>query len=64
MKNAQGLQPKIYHRGDKVDPKGNVSALCFAAPRPIDLRRALWTNRDEAVTCQKCRRLIAARSAT
>lgn len=61
MKNVQALRPKLYHRAAKIDQRGNVSALCFASPRPIDLARATWTNRDEAVTCPKCRALIAAR---
>jgi len=50
---------KIYHRASKVNAKGQVSALCFKSPRAIDLKKALWTIRDEAVTCQKCRAAIA-----
>lgn len=55
--------PKTYHRGDKINQHGGVSALCFAKPRAIDLRRALWTNRDEAVTCPKCRLILATKIA-
>jgi hypothetical protein len=49
---------KKYHRADKSDGRGNVSALCFKRPRPIDLSRALWTTDDRAVTCKKCIALI------
>lgn len=45
---------KVYHRASKIAPNGDVSALCFARPRAIDLSKALWTIRDEAVTCPKC----------
>lgn len=47
-------KPKIYHRGDKINNAGGVSALCFVKPKAIDLSKATWTNRDEAVTCKKC----------
>jgi len=49
---------KVYHRAMFVDPDGNVSALCFRTPRAIDLKKALWTNRDEAVTCPSCKAAI------
>lgn len=52
---------RMYHRCDKIDPKGRVSALCFSTPRAIDMRRASWTLTDAAVTCPKCRALIDAR---
>jgi len=52
---------RLYHRADKIDARGRVSALCFEHPRAIDLSRALWTLRDAAVTCPKCRAAIAAR---
>ncbi len=45
---------KPYHRASLINARGGVSALCFAKPRSINLTRALWTNRDEAVTCQAC----------
>ena len=51
---------KIYHKAKKVNAKGQVSALCFMSDRPIDLTKASWTNRNEAVTCQKCLKLITA----
>jgi len=49
---------KIIHRGDKCNDKGQVSALCFERPRPINLSKSSWTNRDEAVTCAKCLRKL------
>jgi hypothetical protein len=51
--------PKIYHFAAKINERGDVSALCFAKPRPINLRVASWTNRRTAVTCPKCRRILA-----
>jgi len=52
---------KTYHMADKVNPQGGVSALCFEKPRAIDLIRALWTNRAEAVTCKKCLKILMAK---
>ena len=52
---------RMYHRGDKVDQQGRVSALCFKTPRPIDMRRASWTLADAFVTCPKCAALIRER---
>ena len=49
---------KVYHYANLISDDGQVSALCFARPRPIDLRRASWTNRREAVTCPKCLRSL------
>lgn len=54
-------KPKIYHRAHLVSSKG-VSALCFKRPRSINLRQAMWTNRDEAVTCKKCLAMITERT--
>jgi hypothetical protein len=50
-------RPKIIHRGDKIRLDGAVSARCFASARAIDLKRATWTLRDDAVTCPKCIRI-------
>lgn len=52
------MAKKLYHRASKIHDDGKVSALCFARPRPIDLSRASWTIRDEAVTCPRCLRLM------
>lgn len=45
---------KPVHHAKHVNQNGDVSALCFEKPRPIDLSKATWTNRAEAVTCKKC----------
>ena len=50
---------KLYHKAGKMRSDGAVSALCFARPRAIDLTRALWTIRPEAVTCPKCKKVMA-----
>ena len=52
------MRPKIYHKAKLIRGDGAVSALCFSRPRAIDLSKASWTNRDEAVTCEKCRKLL------
>jgi hypothetical protein len=49
---------KIIHRGKLVSPNGDVSPLCAATPRNIDLAKESWTNRDDAVTCPKCKRAL------
>lgn len=52
---------RLRHRGDKIDQRGRVSALCFPVPRAIDLRRATWVMNDAGVTCLKCKTLIQKR---
>lgn len=32
-----GFRKKIVHKGGKVSPSGQVSALCFEQPKAIDL---------------------------
>ncbi len=54
---------RIVHRGAKINQRGGVSPLCAKTPRALDLSKATWVLRDEAVTCPKCLRLIAARYA-
>ena len=49
---------KLYHMAKKINSNGEISALCFIKPRAIDLNRALWTLRKEAVTCPKCKMLL------
>lgn len=55
---------RVRHRGDKINAKGGVSALCFPKPRAINMNLATWVMSDEATTCPKCRALIEARSKT
>lgn len=49
---------RVYHFTAKVRCDGAMSALCYRRPRPINLRLALWTIREEAVTCPKCKALL------
>lgn len=49
------MTTRPYHMAHLVREDGQVSALCFERPRAIDLTRARWTIRPEAVTCPKCR---------
>jgi hypothetical protein len=52
---ARNPYRKPVHLAAKVDQEGNVSAMCFKRPHAIDLTRASWTIRGEAVTCHRCR---------
>ena len=45
---------KPVHMAKMVNKAGGVSPLCASRPRAIDLKRATWTNRAEAVTCERC----------
>lgn len=49
---------KPTHMAKLIRPDGAVSPLCAEKPRAINLKRATWTNRKEAVTCLVCRRII------
>lgn len=49
---------KICHLAKHFRSDGKVSALCAKKPRAINLKVALWTNREEAVTCGKCKAII------
>lgn len=49
---------KVIHRAKHIREDGAVSPLCAKIPRAIDLSRATWSNRDEAVTCPKCLELM------
>ena len=52
---------KKYHMAHLVSNRGDMSALCFSTPRPIDLSKASWTLRQEAVTCGKCQQKLRER---
>lgn len=56
--------PRTIHMASKTSELG-VSALCFATPRAIDMKRATWTLIEKAVSCAKCKRKLndAARAA-
>lgn len=57
------MKRKIYHKAAKINGNGDVSALCYAKPRAINLSKASWTIRPEAVTCPKCRAALSALAA-
>ena len=59
---GQAPRVKLYHMADKISPSGGMSALCFAVPRPINLKSASWTLRPTAVTCPKCKRILVDRA--
>lgn len=59
MTTTARIMPKLIHRAKLIRQDGGVSPLCAVRPRVIDLRRATWTNRDQAVTCKKCLKAIA-----
>ena len=46
--------PMPVHMAHGVTEMGDVTALCFKRPRAIDLGRARWTLRRNAVTCPRC----------
>lgn len=52
---------RIVHRAKHIRGDGAASALCFKRTKAIDMIRATWTTRDEAVTCPKCRKAMANR---
>lgn len=53
---------RIYHLAHLIHNGGEmVSPLCAKVPTAINLDRAYWTLREEAVTCKKCLAAIAAR---
>jgi hypothetical protein len=54
-----GARIKIVHRAKHIRQDGAVSPLCAATPRVLNLRIASWTMRDDAVTCSKCKKLLA-----
>lgn len=53
-----GMPTRAYHLATKIRADGGVSALCYDPPRKIDLTRAAWTLRPQAVTRRKCLRLL------
>ena len=53
---------RIRHMADKVNARGDVSALCFPTPRAINMKRETWVTDQKAVTCEKCLMLIRRRN--
>lgn len=58
MANHPTVPTRIVHMAAAVNGAGGVSAACFVKPRAIDLVRATWTLRPDAVTCPRCRRTL------
>jgi hypothetical protein len=54
MENDPYHDHKPVHMAALISRTGGVSPLCASTPRRINLKRATWTNRAEAVTCQRC----------
>lgn len=50
---------KPVHMAHLMSQTGGVSPLCAPTPRRINLTRATWTIRAEAVTCKRCRARLA-----
>ena len=50
---------KVYHMANLINRDGGVSPLCSNKPRVIDLKKASWTNRREAVTCPRCKKRLS-----
>ena len=56
---------KTIHMAKMINQNGDVASLCSPA-RKINLKRATWTNRKEAVNCNRCLvllRMLAEREA-
>jgi hypothetical protein len=50
---------KTVHRAALCNESGDVTSRC-APMRVVNLKRATWTIRDEAVTCARCLAWMAA----
>lgn len=50
---------KPIHMAALISRTGGISPLCAPTPRRINLKRASWTIRAEAVTCARCRAKLA-----
>jgi hypothetical protein len=54
---------KVIHLAKLVNPRGDISPLCAAHPRKLNLKRESWSLVDEFVTCPKCQALLSAQKA-
>jgi hypothetical protein len=57
-----GAAMRLYHKASEVNGKGQVSALCYDTPCPINLKRESWALVDKSVTCPDCLRLMRAKA--
>lgn len=49
------MRRRKVHLARHVAPDGQVSAWCYASPRPIPMHTATWTMQLRFVTCSRCR---------
>lgn len=54
-REARTQRSRIVHLAKFFGEDGQVSAMCYPFQRPIDMQKATWTIRPEAVTCRRCR---------
>lgn len=47
-------RPEIVHYAKMVSAEGFVSPVCAAKPRQLNLAKESWSNRLNAVTCERC----------
>lgn len=60
-KNDPYHDNKVCHKANKINGKGQASALCFDRPRAINLKVAKYVfapENDADVTCKKCLKLM------
>lgn len=62
MNEIVEVMAKPVHMAKHIRQDGAVSPLCAKTPRALNLAKAVWTIRPEAVTCKKCSAIL--RSAT
>lgn len=51
------IRKRVFHKAKLISQTGDVSPVCAdVVPRAINLKKASWTLRWEAVTCRACLR--------
>lgn len=52
---------RIVHLANKINEKGQASALCSKKPRAINMKTSTYVfYQPEAITCKKCQKIIKA----
>lgn len=62
MKNDPYHDRKVVHKANKINDKGQASAVCFDPPRAINMKVAKYVfapENDPEVTCKKCLKKMA-----
>lgn len=49
---------KVFHKANKINQNGRVSALCYKNPRPIPATRRYIMFSTEGVTCKRCLKML------